>query len=118
MIDRQRPDDRVLGQIRILVFVDQDKSILPVESSADLGVLPQQRGDVHQQVVEVGGVGRPELGLVSWVNFPGGLADHTVGMWLVLFGGYQVVFRPANGLGNGLRGETGQVDLHPVEHPT
>ena len=42
MIDRQRADDRVLRQIRILVFVDQDVAIALVQRRARLGILPQE----------------------------------------------------------------------------
>ena len=36
MIDRQRPGDGVLGQIRVLILVDEDEAIALVEARADL----------------------------------------------------------------------------------
>ena len=59
VVDRQGPHDRVLGQVRVLILVDQDVAIALVERGADLGVLAQQRGDVQQQVVEIDGARRP-----------------------------------------------------------
>ena len=58
MVDRQRPHDGVLGQVGVLVFVDQDIAVALVELAAHLGVLAEQRGDVQQQIVEIDGVRR------------------------------------------------------------
>ena len=42
MVDRQRPQDDVLGEVGVLVLVDQDVAEARVELGAHLGVLVQQ----------------------------------------------------------------------------
>ncbi len=61
VVDRQRPHDRVLRQIRVLVLVDHDVPESGVELATDLRVFPEQHRDVQQQVVEVDRVGRQQL---------------------------------------------------------
>ena len=71
MVDRQGPDDRVLGEIRILVLVDQDVAIDGVEPGADVGVLLEDRDDVDEQVVEVDGRRLAEPVLVKPIDLRG-----------------------------------------------
>ena len=54
---RQRPGDGVLGEIGVLIFIDEDVAIAVVEALADFSIFAQQRRDVQEQVVEVGGIG-------------------------------------------------------------
>ncbi len=68
MVDRQGAGDGVLGQVGVLVFIDEDEAVALVEGLADFGVLAQQAGDVQEQVVEIGGVGGGQLGLVGGID--------------------------------------------------
>ena len=53
VVDRQGPDDRVLGEVRVLVLVDEDVAEPGVELRPDLGVLLAGRDEVDEQVVEI-----------------------------------------------------------------
>ena len=46
MVDREGPDDGVLGEVRVLVFVDQDVAEAAVEAGADVAVVLEDRHDV------------------------------------------------------------------------
>ena len=53
---RQRPQPQVLGDVGVLVLVDQDVAELPLVALEHVGLVQQQRQRVQEQVAEVGGV--------------------------------------------------------------
>ncbi len=57
MIDRQGANDRVLGQVGVLILVHHDVLVLGIQFATNLGVLAKQSCDVKQQVVKIDGVG-------------------------------------------------------------
>ena len=65
VVDRESADDGILGQVRVLIFVDQHVAIAAVEVGADVLVLLEDRDHVHEQVVEVDGGGLAEPLLVG-----------------------------------------------------
>ena len=56
VIDRQSPEDRILGGIRVLVLVDEDPAVTGVELAAEFGVVEDQPRHVDEQVIEVDGI--------------------------------------------------------------
>ena len=85
MVDRQRAGDGVLGQIGVLIFIDEDEAVALVEGLAEFGVVSQQAGDVQEQVVEIGGVGGGQLGLVGRIDLLDGGSHGVARPRLVLF---------------------------------
>ena len=79
MVDREGPDDGVLGEVRVLVLVDQDVAEPGVEVGADVGVLLEDRDDVDEQVVEVDGRRLAEPLLVAGVDLGGDGRDVVAG---------------------------------------
>ena len=57
VVDGKGPDDRVLCQVGVLVFVDHDVAKPGVELLTDLRVFAKQHRDVQQQVVKVDRIG-------------------------------------------------------------
>ena len=55
MLDRERPDDCVLGQVGVLIFIDQNVLEPAIELGADVFVFLQNRHHVHQQIVKIDG---------------------------------------------------------------
>ena len=115
MLDRQRAGDGVLRQIRVLIFVDEDESVALVEAGADFVVFAQQRRNVKQQVVEIGGIRSGQLDLVCRIGRLDDLSQGVARPRLVLLRGDQIVFRPAYGLGDALRREPLGVDLQACQ---
>ena len=58
MIDRQAARNGVLGQVGVLILVNQDEPEARVELGTDLGAGAQQFDDQRQQVVEIDDVPR------------------------------------------------------------
>ena len=79
MVDRQGADDGVLGQVRVLVLVDQDVAEPGVEVGADVRVLLEDRDHVDEQVVEVDGRRLAEPLLVGRVDLGGDGVDVVAG---------------------------------------
>ena len=65
---RQRPQPQVLGDVGVLVLVDQNVAELALVLAGDLRMLAEQGQDVQQQVAEVGGVERAQPLLVFGVE--------------------------------------------------
>ena len=102
IVDRQGPDDGVLGQVRVLVLVDQDVAVAGVQLSPQLVLLAQQRGHVQQQVVEIDRIGREQPLLVGRID-PGHDGSEGCGAGHVLLGRDQVVLGPTDRAGDGFR---------------
>src|SRR5689334_1569083 len=49
-------DQKVLGGVGILKFIDQQIFIVALIFLADFGVIAEQNGSIHQQIVKVAGV--------------------------------------------------------------
>ena len=84
VVDGQSADDGVLRQIRVLVLVDQDVSKAFVQRSPQLVVFPQQRGDMHQQVVEIHRIGGEQPLLIVRIDAGDDGAERVAGRGLVL----------------------------------
>ncbi len=67
-VDAEGPDDGVLGQVRILIFIDEDVTEPGIEVGPDVGVSLEDGDNVDQQVVEVDGRGGLEPLLVAGVD--------------------------------------------------
>ncbi len=115
IVDRQRPGDGILGQVGVLIFVEQDKAVALVETGTDLGVIAEDRGHVQQEVVEIGGIRGGQLPLIGRVDVADHLAQHMSRPRLILLGLDQVVLGPANGLGQSLGRIAVDVDLEPAD---
>ena len=100
VFDRQATEDRILNGVGVLVFVYEDEAVPGIEFAAEVGVLRENRGHVHEQVIEIDRVGphehllvdRPDpqrqiLGGFSPAGLEGGRRE-------------QVVFRPGDDAGN------------------
>ncbi len=68
IIDRHRAHDGVLGQIGVLIFVDENVAITLIEAAADFRIFTQQHGDVQQQVVEIDGAAFEQPLLIGRIN--------------------------------------------------
>ena len=68
VLDRERPDDRVLGQVGILIFINQHILEPSIELGADVFVFLEDRHHVHQQVVEIDGRSHLEPSFVELVD--------------------------------------------------
>jgi len=68
MVQGQGPAQQVLGEIGVLILVDEDVLVAVVERAADLRVLAEQRDRVQQQVVEIGRVCPRQLGLIGQID--------------------------------------------------
>ena len=99
VVDRQAANDRILGQIRVLIFVHQNEPISVVQLTPQLGRLPQHQPHMHQQVVEVHGVCRPKLLLVNGINLRNQGSGRVARARRVLIGRDQLPLGPANGRG-------------------
>ena len=73
MLRRQRPHNHVLGEIRVLVFIDQDVPEPRRQLQPHFLVLDQQPGHMGQQVVEIDGVRSQQQLLVALVSSGGDL---------------------------------------------
>ena len=82
MVGAQTAGDGVLGQIGVLVLVDQDVAEPVVEAGANIGLRPEQLGDVVEQVVKVDRVEVAKPTLVGRIH----LRDAAVVKLLGLFG--------------------------------
>jgi hypothetical protein len=111
MVDRQRPDDRVLGQIRVLVLVHQDVAVAVVQLSPQFVVLAQHHGHVQQQVVEVDRVGFEQQTLVDRIQFLGDDAGGTVLARHVVFRADQMVLGPTDRVGDASRAGMRRLDV-------
>ena len=115
MVVRQRPDDRVLGQVRVLILIDQDVAIAVVEPGPQLGIVAQQRGDVQQQVVEIDRAGRQQPRLIGRIDLGHDAAERVAGAGRVFVGRDQLVLGPTDRGGDPLRREMGQIVRQGVE---
>jgi|GEM_PF-6614675 len=59
VLHRDRPGNGVLHKIGVLVFVDHDEAKGCIQAVADLRRLPQEEGEVHQQIIKIHRVGPP-----------------------------------------------------------
>ncbi len=116
MVDRQRPHDGVLGQVGVLVFVDQDVAVPLVELGPQFVLLAQQRGHVQQQVVEIAGVGGDQPLLVLRIDAGHDGPHHAVRPRHVLVCRDQAVLGPADRAGNGFRRRVRDGGLTFAEH--
>src|SRR5208282_5904403 len=119
MVDRKRPGDHILGQVRVLILVDHDETVSLVEARPNFGALPEQGGYVQQEIVEIDGVRTDELRLISWINSLN-YASQGVSMFrLILIRSNKIILGPANGsgygLGRGKRGINAQLADHAAE---
>ena len=122
MVDRQSPQDAVLHRVGVLIFIHEDEPIASIETPPEFGVLDEQSGDMHQQVVEVDGVGPQQHPLVDRPDPPGEIIDGLAPAGLEGLGGQEVVLGPRDHPGDPVDGRMGRRDsqrLHrPLEHPS
>ena len=120
VIDRQRPHDRVLRQIGVLIFVDQDIAVAGVERAARFRTAAQQHGDVQQQIVEVDRVGPQQPLGIERIDPLDDVSQRMPAAGRVFGGRDQVVLGPAQGVGNAIGRVMGRVDAglfqHSAEH--
>ena len=68
VVDRERADDRVLGHVGVLIFVNQDVLEPAVELGTNVRVLLEDRDHVYQQIVEIDGRGHLHAIFVELVS--------------------------------------------------
>jgi hypothetical protein len=96
MVDREPAQDAILHGVGVLVLVDENEAVAGVERGAELGLVDEEAGHVHEQVVEVDGVGSQECLLVGGPHATGHLVDGTAPARLEGVGREQVVLGPAD----------------------
>ena len=98
IIDRQRPGDGILGQVRVLIFVDEDEAIALVEVWPDFGLSRKHVATCSSRSSKSAALERGKLGLVSGIDLPGDhLPTALARPRLVLVGRDQVVLGPTDG---------------------
>ena len=97
MVDREAADDAILRGVGVLVFIDEDPAVPRIEDRPQVGVVGEQPGDMHEQVVEVHRVGVEQHLLVDGPEPPGHFIGRASPARLEGFRGEQVVLRPADG---------------------
>ena len=65
---RQQPQPQILGDVGVLIFVDQDVAEAATIFLSQIGVLRQDGDVVQQQVAEVAGVQGAQAGLIGGVK--------------------------------------------------
>jgi hypothetical protein len=65
---RQQPQPQVLGDVAVLILVDQNRAEAPLVVGQDLGVLLEQAQAMQQQIAEVAGVQREKALLVRGIE--------------------------------------------------
>ncbi len=73
-VDGEGVNDLVLGDVGVLVFIDEDVAMTAIELSTEDGVVAQEESDVHEEVVEIDGIGAEESLLVGAIS----LSDTTI----------------------------------------
>ena len=111
MVDRHSPGDGILGQVRVLVFIDKHKTIAFVERLPDFVVFTQHSCDVVQQVIEIDRVRREQPGLISRVDDLDNIANREPRAWLISRGTDKVDLGPTDGLGDRLGRCEGRINL-------
>ena len=66
----EQAQPEVLGDVGVLVLVDQDRAKAPLVVGEDLGLLPEQAEAVQEQIAEVAGVQRQQPLLIGGVQRP------------------------------------------------
>ena len=77
-----------------MIFIDEDEPIASVETPPEFGVVDKQPGNMHQQVVEIDGVGPQEHLLVDRPDPPGEIIDGLAPPGLEGLGSQEVVLGP------------------------
>ena len=57
MVDRKPSQDAVLHGIGILIFIHEDPAVFGVKHGSQVGVIGEEAGDVHKQIVEIDCIG-------------------------------------------------------------
>jgi hypothetical protein len=117
VVDREAADDGVLDRVRVLVFVDEDEAVAGVERRPQLGILGQEPGEVHEQVVEVDGVGRQQQLLVDRPERAGHLVGRPPPARLERLGREQVVLGPGDHPGDPIDRRVGQGEAELFDGP-
>ena len=65
VVDRQATEDRVLNGVGVLIFVHEDEAVPGVEFTAEVGILRENSGHVHEQIIEVDRIGPHEHLLID-----------------------------------------------------
>ena len=106
----ERPDDPVLGRVRVLVLVDVEVAPARLVAGEDLGLGLEQAHGLDEEVVEVEGAGGPQALSVAGGD-PGDLALEVGGCALrQVLHGLQVVLGPADRLQHGPRPQHAALD--------
>ena len=100
VVERQAPNDHVLSQVGVLVFVDQDVAVFGVKIGAKVLVGPEDCRGVHEQIVEVHGVVSEQILLVDRIDFADGDFDGVSGLLLEHFRRDRSVFEIADSFGD------------------
>ena len=61
--------DSILGVVGVLIFVDEQEFETIAEFGADVGMIFEQKGGLHQQVIEIEGVEVVEDLLIAGIDF-------------------------------------------------
>lgn len=100
VIERQAPNDHVLSQVGVLVFVDEHVTVFGVKIGAKVLVGSEDRRGVHEQIVEVDGVVSEQILLVDRIDFADGDFDGVSGLLLEHFRDDRSVFEVADSFGD------------------
>jgi hypothetical protein len=110
MIDRQGPDDRVLGQVRVLIFVDQDVAIALVEPGPRIsGFSRRSVATCSSRSSKSTALALEQPPLIGGIN--PARCRRAPRPRLILVGGDQVVLGPTDRVGHGVGRGVGELDI-------
>ena len=113
----EQPQPKVLGDVGVLVLVDQDGAKAPLVVGQDLGLLAEQGQAVQQQVAEVAGVQRQEALLVGGIELARAPEREIVDLRFRHLGGrLAAVLAALDDRQQGARGPAPRVEVRGLDH--
>ena len=108
---RQKPGDRVLRMVRVLIFVHHDVAEALLVGLEHVGMVLQQQVRIHEQIVEVEGVRGTQTLLQARVDASGHLPHRVNRLLLEIARHDELVFRLGDAPHEGVYGKALRVDV-------
>ena len=116
MIDRQRPRDGILREIRVLVLIDQDEPVPLIERFPNLRVIAQKDCHMEQQVIEVNRIRSGQMRLIGRIDLLYENTERMPGPGRVALRSDQIALGPANLRRDPFRCHVSHIDAEPRDN--
>ena len=114
---RQQPQPQVLGDVAVLVLVDQNRAEAPLVVGQDLGLLLEQAQAMQQQIAEIAGVQREKTLLVRGIELARTPERELVDVgFRHLFGSLAAIFPALDGREQGARRPAPGIQVRRLDH--